>query len=151
MKYFCKVGKCAVSLILAVLFISAFIVPASASDDKNNQLFEYYDSFMEEISYIKGFERRMKTLAEKDDPTAIEVEICAQYVDIYVKLLNLNCTEMGAPNGEYDGPYYESLDDLTEEVLLLYSNGEIDGAEAVDKLVTAAFRRAKECSLKLGE
>lgn len=127
--------------IVVLMLVFAFIIPVSASDETKSSIFsdEYYDSFMSTMDFMREVKERMMALAEKDDPTATEVELCIQYVEIYIRLMHLCTAEMVAPDGEVSAPDYESIDEATSQARLVYSLGAMDGKEIINSLVTAVF------------
>lgn len=127
--------------IIAMLLVFAFVVPVFAAEETKSSVFseEYYDSFMSTMDFMGQIRERMEALAEKDDPTATEVELCIQYVEVYIRLMHLCSAEMNAPDGKVSAPDYESIDKATKQARLLYSLGAMDGKEIISSLVTAAF------------
>lgn len=127
--------------IVALMLTFAFVIPVFASSETKSSVFseEYYDSFMSTLDFMGEVKERMMALAEKDEPTATEVELCIQYVEVYIRLMNLCSAEMNAPDGEVSAPDYESIDKATNQARRLYSLGAMDGKEIIDSLVTAVF------------
>lgn len=127
--------------IVVLMLAFTFIIPVFASDETKSSAFsdEYNDSFMSTMDFMGEVKERMMTLAEKDDPTATEVELCIQYVEVYVRLMNLCSTEMNAPDGKVSAPDYESIDKATKQARLVYSLGAMNGKEIISVIVTAAF------------
>lgn len=127
--------------IVVLLLAFTCIIPVFASEETKSSVFsdEYYDSFMSTMDFMGEVKERMMTLAGKDDPTATEVELCIQYVEVYIRLMHLCSAEMNAPDGKVSAPDYESIDEATKQARLLYSLGAMDGKEIISSLVTAAF------------
>lgn len=127
--------------IIAMLLVFAFVVPVFATEETKPSAFdeEYYDSFMSTLDFIGQIKERMKALAEKDDPTDAEVELCIQYIEIYIRLMTLCSAEMGAPDNKVEAPSYEDIDKAASKARLVYRLGAMDGKELITGLVTAAL------------
>lgn len=127
--------------IIAMLLVFAFVVPVFATEETKPSAFdeEYYDSFMSTLDFIGQIKERMKALAEKDDPTDAEVELCIQYIEIYIRLMTLCSAEMGAPDNKVEAPSYEDIDKAASKARLVYKLGAMDGKELITGLVTAAL------------
>lgn len=127
--------------IIAMLLVFAFVVPVFAAEETKSSVFseEYYDSFMSTMDFMGQIRERMEALAEKDDPTDAEVELCIQYIEIYIRLMTLCAAEMGAPNDKVEAPSYKDIDDAASQARLVYSLGAMSGKEIIAGLVTAAL------------
>lgn len=127
--------------IIAMLLVLAFVVPVFATEETKPSVFseEYYDSFMSTMDFMEQVKERMKALTEKDEPTDAEVELCIQYIQIYIRLMTLCAAEMGAPNDKVEAPSYEDIDKAANQARLVYRLGAMDGKELITGLVTAAL------------
>lgn len=127
--------------IIAMLLVFAFVVPVFAADETKSSVFseEYYDSFMSTLDFMGQIRERMEALAEKDDPTATEVELCIQYVEVYIRLMHLCSAEMNAPDGKVEAPSYEDIDNAASQARLVYQLGAMGGKELITGLVTAVL------------
>jgi hypothetical protein len=127
--------------IIAMLLVFAFIVPVFATEETKPSVFseEYYDSFMSTMDFMEQVKERMKALTEKEEPTDAEVELCIQYIQIYIRLMTLCAAEMGAPNDKVEAPSYEDIDKAANQARLVYRLGAMDGKELITGLVTAAL------------
>lgn len=127
--------------IIAMLLVFAFVVPVFAAEETKSSVFseEYYDSFMSTMDFMGQIRERMEALAQKDDPTDAEVELCIQYIEIYIRLMTLCAAEMGAPNDKVEAPSYKDIDDAASQARLVYRLGAMSGKEIIAGLVTAAL------------
>ena len=127
--------------IIAMLIVFTFIVPVFATEETKSSVFseEYYDSFMSTMDFMEQTKERMKALTEKEEPTDAEVELCIQYIQIYIRLMTLCAAEMGAPNDKVEAPSYEDIDKAANQARLVYRLGAMDGKELITGLVTAAL------------
>lgn len=127
--------------IIAMLIVFTFVIPVFATEETKSSAFseEYYDSFMSTLDFIGQIRERMEALAEKDDPTDAEVELCIQYIEIYARLMTLCTAEMGAPNDKVEAPSYEDIDNAASQARLVYQLGAMGGKELIAGLVAATL------------
>lgn len=127
--------------IIATLLVFTFVIPVFATEETKPSVFseEYYDSFMSTMDFMEQVKERMKALTEKEEPTDAEVELCIQYIQIYIRLMTLCAAEMGAPNDKVEAPSYEDIDKAANQARLVYRLGAMDGKELITGLVTAAL------------
>lgn len=127
--------------IIAMLLVFTFVIPVFATEETKPSVFseEYYDSFMSTMDFMEQVKERMKALTEKEEPTDAEVELCIQYIQIYIRLMTLCAAEMGAPNDKVEAPSYEDIDKAANQARLVYRLGAMDGKELITGLVTAAL------------
>ena len=127
--------------IIVMLIVFTFVIPVFATEETKSSVFseEYYDSFMSTLDFIGQIRERMEALAEKDDPTDAEVELCIQYIEIYARLMTLCNAEMGAPNDKVEAPSYEDIDNAASQARLVYQFGAMGGKELITGLVTAVL------------
>lgn len=127
--------------IIAMLLVFTFVIPVFATEETKPSVIseEYYDSFMSTMDFMEQVKERMKALTEKEEPTDAEVELCIQYIQIYIRLMTLCAAEMGAPNDKVEAPSYEDIDKAANQARLVYRLGAMDGKELITGLVTAAL------------
>lgn len=100
----------------------------------NPPYLSYSTSTME---FAHEIEDRMTALDEKENPTAIDVELCLQYAEMYARLTNLSAIEITAVTKD-EPPVLGSYDELLEMIGTIrsfYEKGIKNGDEIISGLV----------------
>ena len=121
--------------IIAAIFviISLFVTIAIAESNEPS----YMTYSLSTMNFIGEIKERMIALDEKENPTAIDVELCIQYAEMYTRLLNLSAIEITAVTSDAApelGSYKELLETL-EKIRLMYDIGLKSADEIIAGLV----------------
>lgn len=89
------------------------------------------------MAFAHEIEDRMNALDEKENPTAIDVELCLQYAEMYARLTNLSAIEITAvtKNEPPTLGSYEELVEMIGTIRSFYEKGLKSGDEIISGLV----------------
>ena len=90
------------------------------------------------LRFLNEIKDRIAVLAEKKEPTPIEVDLAFKYVDAFCRLMELSTTELAASYQTSAPEESDSLKTVTEGLeryRLFYELGIVNGSEVI-KLIT---------------
>ena len=121
--------------IVAILTVIACLLSAMAVAESGSTT--YLKNALSSFGLAQDFQQRLKTLAGRDAYSEIDVELCFQYAEIQIKLINVTLIELDAfaHNELQSTSYFDEVLEMISQVRSLHEMG-ILTADAVVKTLS---------------